>query len=51
MEVVDKEVRLSEDEFDHMEKCIECQTAFAKSILQVARTRARNKVRKPSQPV
>jgi len=46
LEVADKEIRLTEREFDHLEICIECQTLYAKSILQVARARAKDKHKK-----
>jgi hypothetical protein len=46
--VADKEIRLTQPEFDHLENCIECQTLYAKSILQVARARAKDKHKKES---
>jgi hypothetical protein len=47
-ELADNQSHLTEFEVDHMEKCSECQAAFAKSILQVARIRAKNKVNNTS---
>jgi hypothetical protein len=46
LEVADKETRLTEAELEHLEICIECQALYAKSILQVARTRAKDKGKK-----
>ena len=47
LEVADKQMRLTEPEFDHLEKCIECQTLYAKSILELACARAKDKRKKP----
>jgi DNA polymerase III delta prime subunit len=48
LEIADKETRLTESELDHLEKCSECLALYAKSILEVARTRAKDKLKKPS---
>ena len=46
-EIAQKETRLTQEEFDHLDICQECLTNYAKSILQVARMRAKNKIGKP----
>ena len=46
-EIAQEETRLTHEEFDHIDTCQECLTGYARSILQVARTRAKNKIRKP----
>jgi len=43
LELADKGLRFSEPEFGHLDKCDECLSLYARSILQVARTRAKNK--------
>ena len=47
LEVADKETRLTEPELNHLQKCSECLAVYAKSILQVARARAKDKRKKP----
>ena len=47
-EIAQKETRLTHEEFDHLETCQECLTNYARSILQAARTRAKNKIRRPA---
>ncbi|PYS31570.1 MAG: hypothetical protein DMG11_00850 [Acidobacteria bacterium] len=47
-ELADEETRLTEPEFEHLEKCNECQALYGKLILQVARARAKDKCKKPS---
>jgi hypothetical protein len=46
LDLAGEETSLTEVEFNHIEKCTECQTVYAKSILQVARARAKNKCQK-----
>jgi hypothetical protein len=46
-EVADKETRFTEAEVKHLEKCNDCLGVYAQSILQVARTRAKERMRKP----
>jgi hypothetical protein len=43
LEIADKEIRFAKPEFDHLKKCNECLVAYAKSILQVARAKAKTK--------
>jgi len=45
LEVVEKDVRLTLRELEHIENCTECVDAFSKSILQVAKERAKKKTR------
>jgi hypothetical protein len=45
VQVADEQSRMSEAEFEHLENCSECQAAYGKSILQVARARAKEKCR------
>jgi len=45
LEVVEKDVRLTLRELEHIENCTECVYAFSKSILQVAKERAKKKTR------
>jgi hypothetical protein len=47
LEIADDRSRLSERELDHIEKCSECLALYAKSIIEVARERAKDKGRKP----
>jgi hypothetical protein len=43
LEVAEKETRLTPLEFAHLDQCTDCLEVYAKSILQVARTRAQHK--------
>lgn len=43
LEIADQQTRLAATEFEHLETCNECLRAFAKSILEVARARAKQK--------
>jgi hypothetical protein len=43
LEIADEQTRLAAAEFEHLETCNECLTVFAKSILEVARARAKMK--------
>jgi hypothetical protein len=43
LEIADEQSRLAAAEFEHLEICNECLTLFAKSILEVARARAKKK--------
>lgn len=45
LEIADEQTRLAAAESGHLETCTECLTAFAKSILHVARARAKEKCR------
>jgi hypothetical protein len=47
LEVADKETRFTEAEVKHLEKCNDCLGVYAKSILQVARERARERAKRP----
>ena len=46
LEVAEKEIRLTQPEFDHLENCIECQMLYMESILRVALVRAEDKRKK-----
>ena len=48
LEIAAKEIRFAKPEFDHIQKCNECLVTYAKSILEVARTNAKNKSKEPS---
>jgi hypothetical protein len=43
LDLAGEETHLTDAEFNHIEKCTDCQTAYAKSLLQVARDRAKDK--------
>jgi hypothetical protein len=47
-EIAQKETRLTQEEFDHLDSCQVCLTNYARSILQTARMRAQDKIRKPA---
>lgn len=42
-EIASKDLRLTEAELSHLEKCEECVDVYAKLILQAARGRAKGK--------
>jgi hypothetical protein len=44
-EAAARDLRLSAQELDHLEKCENCLTAFSKIILQVAREAAQTKTK------
>ena len=46
-EVATEEARFTEPEFVHVEKCSECLEFYGKSILEIARIRAKQKTENP----
>jgi hypothetical protein len=49
LELAQDTTRLTQDEIQHVDACLECLTTYAKSILQVARQRAKAKCRRSEQ--
>ena len=48
LEIAEKGTRFTKQEFDHFKACNDCLLAYAKSILQVARTKVKRRQKQRS---